>query len=108
MIFIVVRWQIRPERSERWLSDVKEFTDSTRAEPGNLFFDWSRSVDDDNEFVLVEAFRDDDAGAAHVQSEHFQTAIGWMGEAVVESPRIINVTVPGDDWSRMGEISPRG
>ena len=45
MIFIVVRWTIRPERSAEWLDLVQEFTDATRAEPGNLFFDWSKDVD---------------------------------------------------------------
>ena len=29
-----------------------------RAEPGNLFFDWSRSVGQPNQFVLLEAFAD--------------------------------------------------
>jgi quinol monooxygenase YgiN len=44
-----------------------EFTEATRAEPGNLWFEWSRSLDDPMEYVLVEAFRDGDAGAAHVR-----------------------------------------
>ena len=53
---------------------TREFTEATRAEPGNLWFDWSRSLDDPTEYVLVEAFRDGEAGAAHVQSEHFAAA----------------------------------
>jgi quinol monooxygenase YgiN len=107
MIFIVVRWTVRPERSDEWLSLVADFTKATRSEPGNLFFDWSRSVDDPNQFVLVEAFRDDEAGAAHVGSEHFRTAMAWMPEVVASSPQIINVKVPGEGWSTMAEIIPR-
>ena len=105
MIFIVVKWPIRPERSDEWLSLVADFTAATRAEPGNLFFEWSRSVDDPNEYVVVEAFRDDDAGAAHVNSEHFTTAMAWMPEAISHTPKIINVNLPGDDWSAMGELA---
>ena len=67
MILIVVKFQTKPEWSERWLDLVADFTAATRAEPGNLWFDWSRSVDDPNEFVLVEAFEDDGAGAAREQ-----------------------------------------
>jgi len=67
MIFIVVKWKIRPDKADEWLSMVDPFIQATRAEPGNPFFDWSRSIDDPNEFVLVEAFRDGDAGTAHVQ-----------------------------------------
>ena len=36
------------------------------------------SVDDPNEFVLLEAFRDGDAGAAHVQSDHFKAAMAEL------------------------------
>jgi hypothetical protein len=53
---------------------VRGFTEATRAEPGNLCFDWSRSVDDPSEFVLVGAFTDDGAGP-HVDSDHFKAAM---------------------------------
>ena len=62
MIFIVVKFKVKPDWSERWLGLVDSFTQATRQEPGNLWFDWSRSVEDPNEFVLVEAFKDDAAG----------------------------------------------
>jgi quinol monooxygenase YgiN len=105
MIFIVVKWTIRPERSGEWLTLVDDFTQATRKEPGNIFFEWSKSVDSPHQFLLVEAFQDD-AGAAHVSSDHFKTAMAWMPDLVTESPQIINVQVPGDDWSRMSEITP--
>jgi quinol monooxygenase YgiN len=107
MIFIVVKWTIRPERSGEWLTLVDEFTQATRRESGNIFFEWSRSVDSPHQFVLVEAFRDD-AASAHVNSDHFKAAIAWMPEMIAESPQIINVQVPGDDWSRMAELTPSG
>ncbi len=107
MIFIVVKWPIRPERSGEFLTLVDEFTQATRGEPGNLFFDWSRSVDDPHKFVLVEGFQDD-AGPAHVNSDHFKKAMAWMPDVIAESPEIINVSVPGDNWSRMAELTPRG
>jgi quinol monooxygenase YgiN len=107
VIFIVVRWNIKPERSAEWLDLVRDFTSGTRSEPGNLFFDWSRNVDDPDKFTLVEAFRDDDAGAAHVNSEHFKTAMSWMPDVIATKPEIINVKVPGDGFGEMGELTPR-
>jgi quinol monooxygenase YgiN len=108
MIFIVVKWTIRPERADEWLSVVDEFTQATRAEPGNLFFEWSRSVDDPNLFVLLEAFADQEAGAAHVNSAHFKTIGTWAPDAVASTPEIINVEIPGaSGWSRMAEVTPR-
>lgn len=108
MIFIVVKFPIRPERSDEWLSLVDEFTQATRREEGNLFFEWSRSVEDPNVFVLVEAFASGKAGEEHVNSEHFKAAMSWMPDVIAETPQIVNVEVPQDGWGRMGELSPRG
>lgn len=107
MIFIVVKWNIRPERSAEFLDLVADFTSAVRAEPGNLFFDWSRSVDDPDEFVLLEAFADGDAGAAHVSAEHFKTAMSWMPDVVAARPRIINTVIDADGFGEMAEITPR-
>ncbi|WP_314324904.1 putative quinol monooxygenase [Paenarthrobacter ilicis] len=104
MIFIVVKFKVKPEWSERWMGLVGDFTASTRAESGNLWFDWSRSVEDPNEFVLVEAFQDD-AAEAHVNSAHFKKAMEDMPQALVETPRIISRQVDGSDWDRMGELT---
>jgi len=70
LIFITVKFRVLPEHADRWPEVVEEFTRATRAEPGCLWFDWSRSIEDPAEYVLVEAFRDDEAGAAHVGSAH--------------------------------------
>ncbi len=54
MIFIVARFTVRPEYSDEWLEHVRSFTESTRQEPGNLWFEWSRDLEDPNQFVLLE------------------------------------------------------
>jgi quinol monooxygenase YgiN len=86
MIFIAVKFSIRPDVVDQWLARVAPFTAATRAEPGNLFFEWSRSVDSPNQFVLLEAFRDRAAGEAHVHSEHFKVAMAWMPDVVAATP----------------------
>ena len=106
MIFIVVKFSIRPDRSEDWLSLVEDFTTATRQEEGNLFFEWSRSVDEPHQFVLVEAFESAQAGAVHVQSEHFRAAMAALPVALATTPEIINVEVEGSGWSTMSELAP--
>ena len=103
MIFIAVKFTVRPEYTDGWLDLVEDFTQATRKEPGNLWFEWSKSVADPHEFVLIEAFKDD-AATAHVTSDHFVTAMQTLRPALVETPRIVNFVVPGEDWSRMGEL----
>lgn len=104
MIFIVVKFLVKPEHADMWPEIVRDYTQATRAEPGNLWFDWSRSVENPNEYVLIEAFRDDGA-EPHVKSEHFQQAINGLPQYLQETPRIRNVQLEGDDWNRMGEMT---
>jgi quinol monooxygenase YgiN len=107
MIFIVVKFTIRPERSAEWLSLVDDFTQATRNEAGNVFFEWSRSVETPHQFVLVEGFESPQAGEVHVNSEHFKTAMSWIPEVISKKPEIINVEVPQDGWSEMAELTPQ-
>ena len=108
MIFITAKFKIRPEDADKWPQIAAEFTEATRNEPGCLWFDWSRSLDDPDEYVLVEAFRDGDAGAAHVQSDHFKKAQQALPPHLAHTPRIINFTIPQDDWSELGEMAVPG
>lgn len=104
MYFIVVRFQTKPEWTDRWMDLVAGFTEATRAEPGNLWFTWSRSVEDPAEFVLVEAFTEEGAGA-HVSSPHFAEAISAMPQALTRTPQIVSRQVEGSGWDEMGEIT---
>jgi quinol monooxygenase YgiN len=105
VIFIVVKFQVAGSYREQWPVLTKAFTDATRAEAGNLWFDWSASLDDPNEYVLVEAFRDSEAGAAHVNSEHFRAGLAAMRPALTATPRILHTEIEGEDWSEMGELA---
>ena len=53
----------------------------------------------------VEAFRDDAAGGAHVQSAHFRAAQESSPAHLVSTPQIVNFSLPQDDWSLLGEMA---
>ena len=106
MIFIVAKFTIRPDRSEDWLSLIEDFTTATRQEPGNISFEWSRSIDNPDQFVLVEVFESREAGDVHVNSDHFKTAMAWIPNVISKTPEIVNVDVPGDGWAKMAELEP--
>jgi quinol monooxygenase YgiN len=105
MIFIVVKFETKPEWSERWPELVRPFTEGTRAEEGNLWFEWSRSLESPAVYVLVEAFRDGDAGAAHVNSQHFKAAQRDLPQALASTPDVISETIAATGWSKLAEIS---
>ena len=62
MIFIVVKQPVRAKYADEWPSLVEDFTAATRAEPGNISYDWYRSAEDPNLWLLIEAYRDAEAG----------------------------------------------
>ena len=105
MIFIVVKFETKPEWSDRWPDLVASFTAATRAEDGNLWFEWSRSVDNPAEYVLVEAFRDGEAGGVHVNSDHFKQAMQELPRVLKSTPKIISQTIDATGWSEMAEMS---
>ena len=104
MIFIVVKFQVKPEHVEEWPTHVAAFTSATRSEPGNLWFEWSRGLEDPDTYVLVEAFQDD-AAAAHVNSDHFRAGLETMRPLLSGTPEIVSTTIEGaNGWSEMGEL----
>ena len=108
MIFITAVFPVRPEHADDWPQITRAFTEATRAEEGCLWFDWSRSLEDPTHYVLVEAFRDDAAGGEHVRSEHFAAATATLPAYLASTPRIVNATVEGTQWSELGEMAVTG
>ena len=104
MIFITAKFRVKPDHADAWADITRAFTEATRNESGCLWFDWSRSLDDPTEYVLVEAFRNGEAGAAHVQSAHFAEATSTLPQYLAETPRIVSQAVDQDDWSELGEM----
>jgi quinol monooxygenase YgiN len=107
MIFITAKFLIKPEHARNWPAISGPFTRATRGEAGCLWFDWYRSLDNPDEYVLVEAFRDGEAGGAHVNSAHFKQAQQDLPPYLVATPKIISQTVDQDDWSELGELAVR-
>jgi quinol monooxygenase YgiN len=108
MIVSIVRHPLRAKYADQWPELSAAFTAATRAEPGCIAFDWFRSVDDPTVYVLVEMFRDRQAGDAHVNSDHFEAAMGQMGHAYAGMPTVVHAEVDGEGWSSMAEVEDPG
>lgn len=103
MYFIVVKFQTKPEYTDGWMDLVRGFTEATRAESGNLWFEWNRSVEEPDTWTLVEAFTDAGAGP-HVNSDHFAQAMIDLKPALARTPSIVSRQVEGEGWGEMGEL----
>ena len=105
MILIVLKAQIRPDKRDEWLSGISEYKKNVNSEPGNISFDYHENVEKENEFVIVEVFRD--AGTAHVNTDHAQTFFPFMSTVVSEKPKINYQDIDGDVWNEMAEVTPQ-
>ena len=105
MILINVEFTVKPENIGIFMEKVQPFTEATRAEDGNLFFNWYHSADREDTFILVEGFKDD-AAEAHVNSQHFKDAMELFPTLLVKTPKIINTMIEGKtEWDTMAEFS---
>lgn len=103
MILITVKFPVKPEHAEDWPRIVRPFTEATRAEKGNRWFEWSRSIEDPNTFVLIEAFTDEGA-EPHVNSEHFRAMQQEFPQYLSATPQIISQQADVEGWEPMAEL----
>ena len=104
MIFICLQVEIRPEKREEWLPGIAKYTADVNAEPGSISFECSESLDVKNKFTIVEAFKDSDAGSAHVATAHAKAFFEWLPALITKKPSIIYQELDG--WNEMAEVSP--
>ena len=104
MILINLKIQIRPDRRDDWLANIKRYTDAVRQEPGAVSFDCYESIETPNEFSIIEGFESREAGDRHVQTDHFKEFLVWFPTVIASAPKIINTEVPGEGWASMSEF----
>jgi quinol monooxygenase YgiN len=83
MAYVVsAKWRAKPGKEERLAELCGEMAGPSRAEPGNLFYQAHRSVEDPQLFYLYEQYTDEAGYQAHMDSEHFTRLV--KGEAIPE------------------------
>jgi quinol monooxygenase YgiN len=105
MIFLTVKFLIKPEYADNWPRIAASFTEATRAEPGCLWFDWFRNAENPDEYALLEAFRDAEAGAAHLGAAYYQRSQRDLPQYLAATPKVISQAVDQDDWSEVSELA---
>ena len=69
---LIARMTTREGEEERAAEVIRELTEATRQEPGNLEYRAHRDPEDPRVFLMYEAYRDQAAFEEHGQAEHFQ------------------------------------
>ena len=107
MILINIKIPVRPDKMDEWLALADSYAKDVNSEDGCLFFQFARSLTNDNEFVCIEGFTDAEAGAAHVQHPYVPKFFEAASDVVATQPQIIYIDTPHDGFGPMGEIQPR-
>lgn len=108
MILINVKFPVQAERVDEWIALATQYQKDVNAEEGNVYFEWSRSMDDPNVFYAIECFKDMEAGGAHMQTQHVANFMVVAPDLVSAQPQIVFVDSPSiAGWAAMGEIQPR-
>jgi len=75
MIIIHAEMKINPNVEAEFLKTVQELIKSSRAEAGNVSYKLMKDMDQDNTYLMVEQWKDQEAVAAHNASGHFQAFV---------------------------------
>lgn len=96
MITFIVHLHVRPENAaafEDLMTRVAAL--SYEREPGVEYYAFAKNVDEPTTYVAVEVYRDQDAVAAHGQTEWVRDSIPAMLELIEGMPQIVQYVSPG-------------
>jgi (4S)-4-hydroxy-5-phosphonooxypentane-2,3-dione isomerase len=73
MLVVLVNVRVLGESVEAFKTATKANATASRREAGVARFDVIQQTDDPTRFVLIEAYRSNEAAAAHKETEHYKT-----------------------------------
>jgi hypothetical protein len=104
MISIVVKFNVRPDCSDEWIERINDFTLATREEAGNLWFEWSRSVENPDSSFLSKGFS---MLMPALHTSTLSTSKNPYGRRhhAGQYPEILYAEIPRTEWSLLAEMS---
>jgi quinol monooxygenase YgiN len=88
MVIVIARFRPRPDRLDDFLVVLRDVQAAAREDDGCLNYGYHREVADDLSFIAVEEWRDMDALAAHLRTDHVARLIAALPEHSSEPPEL--------------------
>jgi quinol monooxygenase YgiN len=89
MIGVVATLKIQDGKSAEFEAVFGELAAKVRAgEPGNLFYQLTKSRAEPNTYKVLELYKDQDALTAHGQSDYFKELGARMGPCMAGRPQV--------------------
>lgn len=89
MITFVAHCPVKPGCAEAFEAAMAEMAENVRRhEPGAVYYEFSRSVDEPDVFLVIEVYADEDAFKAHWKTDYIRPSIAKTQPLMASPPRI--------------------
>ena len=106
MITFIARIRVKPECAEAYEELMERVVEMTHAnEPGIPYYEYARSVDEPNTYVVVEVYADVAAQAAHMASPWVTESLPNAMQMMDGHPDIRQYVTPGAEPVRSRRVS---
>ncbi|MBT2573224.1 antibiotic biosynthesis monooxygenase [Bacillus sp. ISL-51] len=85
MIVLQAYMKVKPEKREEFLGEAQSLVHHSRAEEGNVQYDLFEKAGEENTFVMLEKWKDEEAMKFHNGTEHFQGFVA-KGKELLNAP----------------------
>ncbi|KAB7672590.1 putative quinol monooxygenase [Bacillus sp. B1-b2] len=90
MIIIHANLKVRADQEQTFLKEAQSLVLATRNEEGNISYELMKSSEKENEYTMVELWKDAEATELHNKSEHF-TAFVQKAPTFMAAPMEVKV-----------------
>ena len=101
MLIVQVHVHIKKGMTEKFIEATRKNASKSIYEPGIMRFDIIQEREDQDRFILVEAYKDSDAPAKHKETEHYdewREAVESMMAEPRKSTKYLNIFPDDNGW----------
>ncbi|WP_312075977.1 putative quinol monooxygenase [Chryseobacterium sp.] len=88
-IYVYAKWEIKEGKLDAVLQILKEASQKSSEEKGNLFYKIHQSKTDENTLILFEGYENESAVEFHRNSEHYQNLVVKQIIPLLENREVI-------------------
>lgn len=93
MIVIIARLKMNPEKIDNYLQVSRTYATDCRQLPGVLSVTSTQVLDEDNTFLFVQEYENEDAVSNHDKSDVFHQFMEAIGILMIDTPSVHRYTV---------------
>lgn len=98
MITFIAHLRVKPENAPAFEALIAHVAAMTREhEPGVLYYEFAKSVDEPDTYVVVEVYQDRQVHAAHMASEWVRESLPRSARLIEGKPDIKQYVTPGSE-----------